>query len=121
MTSKKVKIDRETCIGCGACGATASDLFYVPPGQKSLFKKDFVVIDKETNNEKYKVVFNDKIKVLDLNGNLVKEFENNEEGLNHLSEFLGEKVILIRDIEKEIEESAEMGENVCPVSAIKRE
>jgi ferredoxin len=114
----KVIIDREKCIGCGACGAIASDLFFVPPGHKSLFKKDFIVIDKESNQEKYKVVFEDKIKVFDLNNNLVKEFEKNEEGLTSLSEFLGENVILKRIIKEDDKEQAEMGENACPVSAI---
>ena len=94
----KVIIDRETCIGCQACGAVAPDLFFVPPGHKSLFKKDFVVYDKEKNE-------------------LVKSFDNNEEGLTELSEFLGEKVILRRIVEEE-KESAEMGENACPVAAI---
>ena len=120
----KVFIDREKCIACGACGAIAPELFFVPPGHKSLFKVDFKVISKETNDYIYVVRFdkeNNKIIIKDSEEKEVKkeiDLSDFEKGMVELSEFLGENVILERIIDDELKEPAEMGENACPVTAI---
>jgi ferredoxin len=120
---KKVTLDRETCIGCGACGAIADDMFFVPPGHKSLLAKNFVVYDKKSESIIYKVEINkdDKKIIIKKDNEVVKEisFDSFEEGMEQLSEFLGEEVILIRELSEDEIESAEMGENACPVAAIK--
>ena len=122
---KKVLIDREICIGCGACGAIADKMFFVPVGNKSLFAKSFLVYDKETKELLYKVEIdkeNKKILILK-NEKIVKEisYDSFEEAMGELSEFLGERVVLIRELKDEDSEEAEMGENACPVAAIKIE
>ncbi|HIQ50542.1 MAG TPA: ferredoxin [Nautiliaceae bacterium] len=123
---KKVLIDREICIACGACGAIADKMFIVPTGHKSLFIDSFLVYDKKSEELLYKVDINKegkKILVLK-DKDLVKEINYNsfEEAMEELSEFLGEETILVKDIKNEEEsEEAEMGENACPVAAIKTE
>jgi len=122
---KKVYIDREICIACGACGAIADKMFIVPPGHKSLFTKSFLVYDKKSDKLLYKVEINKENKkiVVSKDGKAIKElnYESFEEVMKEVSEFLGEKTILVREITKEELEEAEMGENACPVAAIKVE
>lgn len=43
----KVKVNQETCIGCGACVAVAEDLFEIQDSGLSHEKQEEVPADKE--------------------------------------------------------------------------
>ena len=93
----KVRIKRDVCIGCGACGAIASGVFIVPSGEKALLKGKFTIIGNE------------------------KEFEIkegiSEEDLLKVSQEIGETTIE-GEIEDDLKDDAKMGEEACPVQAI---
>jgi ferredoxin len=93
----KVRIKRDVCIGCGACGAIASSVFVVPSGEKSLLKGTFKIVDKDKGFE-------------------IKEGMSEEELLK-ISQEVGESTIE-GEIEENLKEDAKMGEEACPVQAI---